>query len=355
MSEKESQQNAGKDNSITPNNSKTDYKSTVITNYSGQNFASMTNAGILTIEEVANKLLNPSEEDSAKVRELNALYNAKIEAESDSETENAKAIEEQFKAKKALYFDSVAFAGEFSGTTCRKECFVHSANLVAMDFDHLAEDTIKTIYDRLKDDSYTFLLYKTASGCGLRIVFKCPFSDEVSFNKAWAQINRYLKTTYSIESDEGTKNINRLMKLCPSDAYVNWESSEFDFLSELETINDDSNLELSSEKNSSFCKSIEPKHIPSYVSKVAVCELNKLYKDCKYGDRNTTLNKVAFKLGQYEHYNLYSMDEAYDIIHDISITIKLDESEIRSTFDSGWNSGKMNSIYLYQWEASRNA
>ena len=125
MSEKESQLIAGKDNPITSNNSKTDYKSTVISNYSGQNFACMTNAGILTIEEVVNKLLNPSKEDSAKVRELNALYNAKIEAESDSETENARAINEQFKIKKALYFDTVAFAGEFGGNTCRKESFVN--------------------------------------------------------------------------------------------------------------------------------------------------------------------------------------------------------------------------------------
>ncbi len=354
MEQKENQLEAGEKTSVIPNNTIERRKSTVVTEYEGSGFAHMTFKKHSTIGEVVEHLLNPTEEDLKKEEELKALYEAKLKAEKEGKLNEAKALDEEYKRLKACYFSSIAFAGKFEGTTCRKEGFVQSSNFIAIDIDHIPEDKIEESYEKLKNDEHTIILYKTASGLGLRVVFISSFSDEDSYRKAELAIRKYLKTKYGLEADEGAKNINRLMKLNPNGAYVNWEAKEF-------IGNDEETKDIIEYSTSSECidvvnshsKSVDPNNIPSYVSSVVYGELNSL-NESEDGERNTNLNKAAFNLGQYEHYELYTEDEIYELAHEISLSIKLDENEIRNTFNSGWNSGKKNPVYLYKWEVGRN-
>lgn len=62
-------------------------------------------------------------------------------------------------------------------------------------------------------------------------------------------------------------------------------------------------------------------------------------REAPKGDRNNSLNKAAWRLGQFGAHGLISEDEAWTALQDAAIAAGLDYGETRQTFSSGWRSG----------------
>lgn len=78
--------------------------------------------------------------------------------------------------------------------------------------------------------------------------------------------------------------------------------------------------------------------INSYVQ-AALAGNAKAVRDAPKGDRNNSLNKAAWRLGQFGAHGLISEDEAWAALQDAAIAAGLDHGETRQTFSSGWRSG----------------
>lgn len=120
---------------------------------------------------------------------------------------------------------SICFSGKFSRRE-DKSLITHSG-LIAIDFDHVNE-RLPELKDRLKNDKYTFMLFTSPSGDGLKLVVKIPSSIETHAKSAAA-----LTDYYQDEKLDEFKDVSRVcFESYDPDIYYNPDSDIFTTMKE---------------------------------------------------------------------------------------------------------------------------
>ncbi len=117
----------------------------------------------------------------------------------------------------------------FSGTFSKREDngLIQHSGLIAIDFDHLGE-RLQELRTRLLNDKYTFMLFVSPSGDGLKLVVKIPASKETHALSAFA-----LTDYYGDEKLDEFKDVSRIcFESYDPDIYFNPESEIFTTLKE---------------------------------------------------------------------------------------------------------------------------
>lgn len=120
---------------------------------------------------------------------------------------------------------SICFSGKFS----RREdkSLIEHSGLIAIDFDHVNE-RLPELKDRLKKDKYTFMLFVSPSGDGLKLVVKIPNSIETHAKSAAA-----LTDYYQDEKLDEFKDVSRIcFESYDPDIFYNPDSDIFTTLKE---------------------------------------------------------------------------------------------------------------------------
>ncbi len=113
----------------------------------------------------------------------------------------------------------VTFGGTFQKR--KKDYLIKSSGLACLDVDDVKE------IDKLKEDilknKYTFCLFISPSGKGLKLIVKIPkVKDNEEYKKYWSSISNHYK---KIKVDEGTKDISRACYLSHDpNPYLNVDS-----------------------------------------------------------------------------------------------------------------------------------
>lgn len=124
---------------------------------------------------------------------------------------------------------SICFSGKFSKRE-DKALITHSG-LIAIDFDHL-DNRLLELKERLIKDKYTFLLFISPSGDGLKLVVKIPANIETHAKSAAA-----LTDYYKDEKLDEFKDVSRIcFESYDPDVYYNPESEIFATLKEEQII-----------------------------------------------------------------------------------------------------------------------
>ena len=124
---------------------------------------------------------------------------------------------------------SICFSGKFS----RREdkSIIQHSGLIAIDFDHVNE-RLQTLKDQLSKDKYTFMLFVSPSGDGLKLVVKIPANIETHAFSASA-----LTDYYSDEKLDEFKDVSRIcFESYDPEIYYNPESELFTILKEEQLI-----------------------------------------------------------------------------------------------------------------------
>jgi len=121
--------------------------------------------------------------------------------------ENPNATPKEKSRKKVFYFPAVTFGGTFHGTGCAEEINKMSG-LIVLDFDHL--QNLTEAYNILKSDTYTFLLFVSPSGDGLKVVVKHSLADPQNWQYLYFELESYYKHVHHLETDKSGKDISRM-------------------------------------------------------------------------------------------------------------------------------------------------
>lgn len=135
------------------------------------------------------------------------------------------------KQRKELKKDlpSICFSGKFSKR--EDKALIEHSGLIAIDFDHLNE-RLRELKERLKKDPFTFMLFTSPSGDGLKLVVKIPAKVETHAFSAAA-----LTDYYKEEKLDEFKDVSRVcFESYDPDIYFNPNSELFKTLKEEQTI-----------------------------------------------------------------------------------------------------------------------
>lgn len=131
-------------------------------------------------------------------------------------TEQDKNIRENYKRK----LPSILFSGIFQSRT--DIGIVEHSGLICLDFDKLLDDDeLKKWKEKLKTDPYTFALFLSPTGKGLKCIVQIP--AEIENHKLYFNALRdYYDTSYF---DNACSNISRVCyESCDPDLYLNYDS-----------------------------------------------------------------------------------------------------------------------------------
>jgi hypothetical protein len=144
-----------------------------------------------------------------------------------SKLRQATEKEERQKIKQQL--PSICFSGSFS----RREDkgLIQHSGLIAIDFDHVNE-RLQTLKDQLRKDKFTYMLFVSPSGDGLKLVVKIP-ANVITHSKSAAALTDY----YSDEKLDEFKDVSRIcFESYDPDIYFNPDSDVFTTLKEEQII-----------------------------------------------------------------------------------------------------------------------
>jgi len=118
---------------------------------------------------------------------------------------------------------SICFSGRFKNRSI-KGCLQHSG-LICVDFDKYENETIYNEQrEILKSDKYTFALFTSPSGNGLKVIVKIPAKID-EHTQRFKALQEYYKSPYF---DITTQDISRVCyESIDSDIYINENSEEF--------------------------------------------------------------------------------------------------------------------------------
>lgn len=170
-----------------------------------------TKAFDLTLEEVAERLRSSYKTEIEHLRTLPKL-----------EYDDAK------KKLHAILFGGVAVN--------RNDNDIQEASgLMITDYDHLPEEDYQLIWDWLKNDKHTVMLFRSPSGDGIKAVVSIPKSSKDDYRKRFKAYGEYVNNPYF---DVKNSNISRLCFVSyDPDLYVNWNAVPFANINELEPFN----------------------------------------------------------------------------------------------------------------------
>jgi hypothetical protein len=143
----------------------------------------------------------------ADIASLQALH------EKVSNEPGNKSISESLKARKTEYealkkqLQAVTWSGTFSQRLADK--LKQYSGLLCIDIDKLPVDKLSQVNTRLKHDQYTFLVFISPSGNGLKVLFKVEGGPEHHIDNFKA-IENYFTNEYNITIDPSGKDVCRL-------------------------------------------------------------------------------------------------------------------------------------------------
>jgi len=262
-----------------------------------------TKAFDLTLEEVAQRLRTSYKAEIEHIRTL-------PKAEYDE-------------AKKKLH--AILFGGV---AVNRNDNDIQEASgLMITDYDHLPEEDYQPIWDWLKNDKHTVMLFRSPSGDGIKAVVSIPKSSKDDYRKRFKAYGEYVNNPYF---DTKNSNISRLCFVSyDPDLYVNWEAIPFE-----EYDSDDG-----------YRYSERPAQIPITDDGVN-CERLLKWLDKKFpyskGNRNDSIYKFAISCCDYGVNQDYCFDftKAYIINDDFS------DAELLQVVRSAYSRGNFQSKYF---------
>lgn len=256
--------------------------------------------------------------------------------------ENPNATKKEKSKMKVYFFPAVTFGGTFSGTG-KAEDIKTMSGLIVMDFDHIVN--LSDIHSRLKTDSYTFLLFVSPSGDGLKAVVKHNLKKPNNWEYLYKELEAYYlqifkgisdKSGKQLRSDPSGKDISRMCFLpFLDDLYRNDDSEVWQYTGELE-----------------HNEAAKPKSVniinPTEMS-------DELLKECYYLSAYLFENKINIS-ENYEDWLSYGYslcafgEQGREIFHNIScISDKYDMDECDLQYDymlSHYDESRTN-IYIY--------
>ena len=119
--------------------------------------------------------------------------------------DNPNATKKEKSAMKVYYFPAVTFGGTFTGTG-RAEDINKMSGLIVLDFDHIVNLT--EVQNKIKDDPFTFLLFDSPSGDGLKAVVKHNLTDPEKWQYLFEELETYYIQLFNGIKDEKGKQLS---------------------------------------------------------------------------------------------------------------------------------------------------
>lgn len=168
-----------------------------------------TKAFDLTLEEISERL--------------------KISYKSDIERIRLLPKSEYDEAKKKLH--AVLFGG--IAVNRNDNDIQEASGLMITDYDHLPEEDYKRIWEKLKNDKHTVLMFRSPSGDGIKAVVSIPKSSKDDYRKRFKAYGDYINEPLFF--DVKNSNISRLCFVSyDPELYTNWDAVPFTQINELE-------------------------------------------------------------------------------------------------------------------------
>jgi len=151
--------------------------------------------------------------------------------------DNPKAKKHEKSQKKVFYFPAVTFSGTFINTGKAEDINIMSG-LIVLDFDHIVN--LPEIQKKIKSDPFTFLLFVSPSGDGLKAVAKHNLKDPHNWRYLYLEFEAYYSQMFNgvndvlgnpFKTDPSGKDISRMCflpyieDLYSNDKSVVWEYS----------------------------------------------------------------------------------------------------------------------------------
>lgn len=133
---------------------------------------------------------------------------------------------EEYKKQK-LFLPAVTFSGIFNQRLDKQ--VAEYSRIMIIDIDNLESELLINLSSLLKDDEYTYAMFISPSGNGLKVLFKLT-NDNPDRHKAYfSAIQKHFEENYAVSIDKSGKNISRLCFVSyDPDLYINHNSKEFD-------------------------------------------------------------------------------------------------------------------------------
>lgn len=173
-------------------------------------------------------------EDTINYREFRRTMIEKINSTED-ESKKKEYKDEIDKAKSN--FKAIVVACGFKTNDNRNKYNAgHITGMISVDIDHI--DNIENVFNIIKNDKYTCMVYRSPSGEGLKLIVKykkdylTDLQDQIKFfeQQLFDHIKGYYKTNNNLDVDIQTKDVTRLAYICYDEqSYYNEGSIPFDF------------------------------------------------------------------------------------------------------------------------------
>jgi hypothetical protein len=186
------------------------------------------------------------------------------------------------------------------GAQKTKDNIKEFTGLIQVDFDHV--QNLPAVKSELKNDPYTFIMFTSPSGDGLKLIVKIDTSK--NFENIFYGLAEYYQTKYNLTLDKQTKNPNRLMFLSyDNDVFVNPHTEIFKKTITKMEAHSSETKELSRYSNNLLFN--RTNIIEKVFENVAFKILN-----APDGERHDTVLKQAKLIGGFVGRNLISYEEA---------------------------------------------
>lgn len=258
----------------------------------------------LTIEEIAERLKGSYKTEIERIRQL---------------PKNEYDVE-----KKKLH--AILFGGVAVNRTDND--INQPSGLMVTDYDHLPDVEFLRIWDKLKNDKHTVLMFRSPSGDGIKAVVNIPKSTKDEYRKRFKAYEEYIQEPEFF--DEKNSNISRLCFVSyDPELYTNYEAETFT------KINEDEGYRFSE----------RPPVLPLNDDGQIAERLHK-WLDNRFpyasGNRNDSIFKFATACCDYGVNEDYCIEYCRVYI----INDNFDESELLQTVKSGYRKGKFGCKYF---------
>lgn len=147
----------------------------------------------------SNGVTNTIPNDSIDILKFVELI--KIKSSAVDKVRLCKDKAEKDKLKRKL--DYVTFGGTFTNRSMKG--LIESSGYACLDFDDI--ENLEEAKEKLKQDEYTFCLFISPSGNGLKLIVKIPqVKDNEEYKEYWNSISEHFNL---LETDEASKDISR--------------------------------------------------------------------------------------------------------------------------------------------------
>ncbi len=121
--------------------------------------------------------------------------------------DNPDATSQQKSNMKANIFNAVIFSGTFTGTG-KAEDIRQMSGLLVLDIDNV--ENLFEVGSKLKKDKYTYLMFLSPSGNGIKVVIKHNLKERTLWKYLFNELEAYYLDKYNIVLDKSGKDINRM-------------------------------------------------------------------------------------------------------------------------------------------------